>query len=136
MLVFQSAAMVLQTISSRQQRLQSNGYNVWYSDKFGMMCLATVENQYLGGGAGLICGEKTASQIDEEVLSIITERYNEAYKMLEENREILDRISEYLCEKETITGKEFMKVYCEMKGLPYEESGQCTSDRKVRSSRY
>lgn len=91
------------------------------SDKFGMMCLATVENQYLGGGAGLICGEKTASQIDEEVLSIITERYNEAYKMLEENREILDRISEYLCEKETITGKEFMKVYCEMKGLPYEE---------------
>ena len=75
------------------------------SDKFGMMCLATVQNQYLEGGAGLICGENTASQIDDEVLSIINSSYAEAMKLLDENREILDSISDYLYEKETITGK-------------------------------
>lgn len=88
------------------------------SDKFGMMCLATVQNQYLEGGAGLICGENTASQIDDEVLSIINSSYAEAMKLLDENREILDRISDYLYEKETITGKEFMKIFRDMKGLP------------------
>lgn len=88
------------------------------SDKFGMMCLATVQNQYLEGGAGLICGENTASQIDDEVLSIINSSYAEAMKFLDENREILDSISDYLYEKETITGKEFMKMFRDMKGLP------------------
>lgn len=88
------------------------------SDKFGMMCLATVQNQYLEGGAGLICGENTASQIDDEVLSIINSSYAEAMKLLDENREILDSISDYLYEKETITGKEFMKMFHDMKGLP------------------
>ena len=88
------------------------------SDKFGMMCLATVQNQYLEGGAGLICGENTASQIDDEVLSIINSSYAEAMKLLDENREILDSISDYLYEKETITGKEFMKMFRDMKGLP------------------
>ena len=88
------------------------------SDKFGMMCLATVQNQYLEGGGGLICGENTASQIDDEVLSIINSSYAEAMKLLDENREILDSISDYLYEKETITGKEFMKMFRDMKGLP------------------
>ena len=88
------------------------------SDKFGMMCLATVQNQYLEGGAGLICGENTASQIDDEVLSIINSSYAEAMKLLDENREILDSISDYLYEKETLTGKEFMKMFRDMKGLP------------------
>lgn len=88
------------------------------SDKFGMMCLATVQNQYLEGGAGLICGENTASQIDDEVLSIINSSYAEAMNLLDENREILDSISDYLYEKETITGKEFMKMFRDMKGLP------------------
>lgn len=88
------------------------------SDKFGMMCLATVQNQHLEGGAGLICGENTASQIDDEVLSIINSSYAEAMKLLDENREILDSISDYLYEKETITGKEFMKMFRDMKGLP------------------
>ena len=91
------------------------------SDKFGMMCLATVENQYLDGRAGLICGEDTAGMIDEEVLDIINHSYDEAMRMLTENREILDHISEYLYEKETITGKEFMKIFREMKGLPEPE---------------
>ena len=86
-----------------------------------MMCLATVENQYLGGGAGLICGEDTAAEIDKEVLKIINDCYNEATNLLTENREVLDKISEYLYEKETITGKEFMKMFRQMKGLPEPE---------------
>ena len=88
------------------------------SDRFGMMCLATVENQYLEGRAGLICGEDTSAEIDKEVLKIINEAYDEATRLLEENKEILDKISEYLYEKETITGKEFMTMFREMKGLP------------------
>ncbi len=91
------------------------------SDKFGMMCLATVENQYLEGRAGLICGEDTAAEIDKEVLDIITESYAEASRLLTENREILDTISDFLYEKETITGKEFMKMFRQMKGLPDED---------------
>ena len=97
------------------------------SDKFGMMCLATVENQYLDGRAGLICGEDTAGQIDKEVLAIINDRYNKATEMLKENRDVLDHISEYLYEKETITGKEFMKIFREMKGLPQEEDSKAES---------
>ena len=88
------------------------------SDKFGMMCLATVQNQYLEGGAGLICGENTASQIDAAVLSLLPRRSAEAMKLIHENKEILDSISDYLYQKETITGKEFMKMFRDMKGLP------------------
>ena len=91
------------------------------SDKFGMMCLATVENQYLENRAGLICGEDTAAQIDKEVLSIINSAYEEATQMLPENREVLDYISDYLYEHETITGKEFMKIFRELKGIPEPE---------------
>ena len=91
------------------------------SDRFGMMCLATTENQYLDNRAGLICGEDTAAMIDQEVLSIINTSYDEAYKMLEENREVLDKISDYLYEHETITGKEFMKIFRELKGIPEPE---------------
>ena len=85
------------------------------------MCLATVETKYLDGGAGLICGEDTSAQIDKEVLSIINDSYADAMRMLEENRDVLDRISDYLYEKETITGKEFMKMFREMKGIPEPE---------------
>ena len=88
------------------------------SDKFGMMGLASVENQYLDGRAALTCGEKTASEIDDEVLSMITACYNEALRLLRENREILDQIADYLYEHETITGKEFMHIFCELKGIP------------------
>ncbi len=96
------------------------------SDRFGMMCLATVETQYLDGRAGLICGENTSADIDKEVLEIINESYDKAMNLLKENREVLDRISEYLYQKETITGKEFMKMFREMKGLP--EDGTVTSE--------
>lgn len=100
------------------------------SDKFGMMCLATVENQYLEGRAGLICGEDTAGQIDGEVLGVINSCYNKAYSLLEENKAILDHISQYLFEKETITGKEFMSIFREMKGIS-EDSADKDSLEKV-----
>lgn len=104
------------------------------SDKFGMMCLATVQNQYLEGGAGLICGENTASQIDDEVLSIINSSYAEAMKLLDENREILDSISDYLYQKETITGKEFMKMFRDMKGLPDPDEEKDSEESKEQEN--
>ena len=88
------------------------------SDKFGMMGLASVENQYLDGRAALTCGEKTASEIDDEVLSIISGCYDEAKRSVVGNREILDKISDYLYEHETITGKEFMKIFPGAEGNP------------------
>lgn len=91
------------------------------SERFGMMCLATVENQYLENRAGLICGEDTAALIDKEVLSIINSCYDEAIRLLTENREVLDHISDYLYEHETITGKEFMKIFRKLKGIPEPE---------------
>ena len=88
------------------------------SDKFGMMSLASVDNAYLDGAAHLNCGDETAAQIDEEARTMIHNCYQEAYQLLEENREVLDHIADYLYEHETITGKEFMKIFRELKGLP------------------
>lgn len=102
------------------------------SDKFGMMGLATVENQYLEGRASMTCGERTAAEVDQEVLRIVTECYDEATGLLEENREILDKISGYLYEHETITGKEFMKIFRDLKGLDDpEEKKEDTSAETV-----
>lgn len=91
------------------------------SEEFGMMSLESVENRYLDGRPVLNCGEETAAQIDKVVQKMIKDAYADATKMLEENREILDRISDHLYEKETITGKEFMQIFREMKGLPDPE---------------
>ena len=91
------------------------------SDKFGMMNLVTVESQYLDGRASMNCAEKTAAQVDKEVLKLINESYAAAVKMLKENREVLDKISDYLYEHETITGKEFMKIFRELKGISEPE---------------
>ena len=88
------------------------------SDKFGMMSLASVDNAYLDAAAHLNCGDETAAQIDEQVRTMIHNCYQEAYQLLEENREVLDHIADYLYEHETITGKEFMKIFRELKGLP------------------
>ncbi len=88
------------------------------SDKFGMMNLVTVDSQYLDGRASMNCAEKTAAQVDREVLKIINSCYAKAVNMLTKDREVLDGISDYLFEHETITGKEFMKMFREMKGLP------------------
>ncbi len=88
------------------------------SKKFGLIGLATVESKYLSGEATLNCAESTAAQVDEEVMKILSESYEQAKKLLSENREVLDKIAEYLIEKETITGKEFMKIFRDLKGLP------------------
>ncbi len=91
------------------------------SKKFGMMSLVTVESQYLDGRAAMNCAEKTAAQVDKEVLKIINSCYAKAIKLLTENREVLDKLSEYLYQNETITGKQFMKTFRELKGLPEPE---------------
>lgn len=80
------------------------------SDNYDMMALETVTNQYLGGDASLICSPATASRIDDEVLSIIKNAHNKATKILKENRKLLDDLSKYLLDKETITGEEFLKI--------------------------
>ncbi len=91
------------------------------SKKFGLMGLATQEDQYLSGRMVLNCGEATAAEIDQEVMRMLKESYEEAKRLLGENREVMDKIAEFLIEKETITGKEFMKIFRECKGLPEPE---------------
>ena len=81
------------------------------SKRFGLIGLESVESKYLDGRTVLNCGEKTAAQIDEEVMSILKDCYEEAKNMLTKNRDAMDRIADYLIEKETITGKEFMKIF-------------------------
>ena len=80
------------------------------SKKFGLVALETTESQYLSGNQVLNCSDATASEIDHEVMKMLSEAYEEAKRMLSENREILDRIAAFLIEKETITGKEFMEI--------------------------
>ena len=91
------------------------------SDRFGLMGLVTVEDKYLDGRASLNCGEETAAQIDQEVMKILKASYDEAVRLLQENRDILDEISKYLYEHETITGKEFMQIFRRLKGIPEPE---------------
>ena len=91
------------------------------SKKFGLIGLATVESKYLDGRAALNCADVTAAEVDKEVMRILKECYEEAKKLLAENRDVMDKIAEYLIEKETITGKEFMKIFREAKGLPEPE---------------
>lgn len=87
------------------------------SEKFGLMSLESVENRYLDGRAVMNCGEATAAEIDKEVLELLRECHEKAKTLLKENREVLDRIAEFLIDKETITGKEFMKIFREVKGI-------------------
>ena len=88
------------------------------SEKFGLMGLASAENQYLDGRTVLNCGDKTATEIDHEVMKLLKESYEKAKVMLSENRDVLDQIADYLIKRETITGKEFMQIFREVKGLP------------------
>lgn len=91
------------------------------SDRFGLMGLVTIEDKYLEGRASLNCGEETAAQIDQEVMKILKNSYDEAVRLLQENRDILNEISEYLYKHETITGKEFMQIFRKLKGIPEPE---------------
>ncbi|MCM1212133.1 MAG: ATP-dependent zinc metalloprotease FtsH [Blautia sp.] len=91
------------------------------SKKFGLMGLATVESQYLDGRASLSCSDVTAADIDTEVMKLLHDSYKQAKKLLKANREVMDKLAAYLIEKETITGKEFMKIFRKEKGLPEPE---------------
>ena len=91
------------------------------SKRFGLMGLETVESKYLDGRTAMNCSDVTAAAVDEEVMKILKESYKEAKKLLKENRALMDKLAEHLIEKETITGKEFMKIYRAEKGLPEPE---------------
>ena len=86
------------------------------SDEFGMVALESVQNRYLDGRAVMNCSEETATAIDNEIRRIIKESYEKAYNLLKENESVLDALAQYLIEKETITGKEFMKIFEEITG--------------------
>lgn len=92
------------------------------TERFGLMGLESIENQYLDGRPVMHCGEATASEIDQEVMAILKECYNKAIELLSANREILDQIADHLYEKETITGKEFMEIYHRVRGDEVEET--------------
>lgn len=87
------------------------------SDRFGLMGLSETQNQYLDGRAVLNCGDATATEIDHEVMKLLKKSYDEAKRLLSENRDVMDKIAEFLIQKETITGKEFMKIFHEAKGI-------------------
>ena len=98
------------------------------SEKFGLIGLTTVEDQYLGGRATLNCGEATAAEIDQEVMKILKDAYDQALALLADNRDCLDKIAAFLIERETITGKEFMKIFREVKGIPDSETEQAEAN--------
>ncbi len=106
------------------------------SKRFGLIGLETVESQYLDHRAALNCADETAAAIDEEVMKILKESYKEAKKLLKENRQIMDKIADYLIKKETITGHEFMEIFCREKGIPMpkKDKGE-ESLKKLRKDR-
>ena len=91
------------------------------SDRFGLMGLAETQSQYLDGRSMLNCGDATATEIDHEVMKLLKKSYDEAKRLLSENRDVMDKIADFLIQKETITGKEFMKIFHEAKGIKEPE---------------
>ncbi len=104
------------------------------SEKFGLIGLESVENQYLSGNTVLNCADATAASVDEEVMRILKESYTEALRLLRENREVMDKLAEFLIEKETITGKEFMHIFRELKGIPEPEEPQDPATKLMKET--
>ncbi len=98
------------------------------SEKFGLIGLESIQNRYLDGRPVLNCGDATAAEIDSEVMKMLKEAYEEAKRLLRENREALDKIADFLIEKETITGKEFMEIFRKVQGI--EETEETPDDAK------
>ncbi len=94
------------------------------SQRFGLMGLATVEDQYLSGRAVLNCGDATAAEIDQEVMKMLKGAYEEAKSLLAAHRESLDKIADFLIERETITGKEFMEIFHRVEGSEETVEGE------------
>jgi cell division protease FtsH len=88
------------------------------SERFGNVQFESIESKYLDGRTAMNCADKTAAEIDKEVMAILKECYKEAYKLLKKNRDIIDKLAAHLIEKETITGREFMEIFCREKGIP------------------
>lgn len=103
------------------------------SKRFGLMGLATTESQYLDQTTAMNCSDVTAAAVDEEVMKILKNCYKEAKKMLTENRAVMDKIAAHLIEQETITGKEFMKIYRKEKGLPEPEEKKDKKDNTEKT---
>ena len=101
------------------------------SKRFGLMGLATTESQYLDRTTAMNCSDVTAAAVDDEVMKILKNCYKEAKKMLTENRAVMDKIAAHLIEQETITGKEFMKIYRKEKGLPEPEEKKDDTENPV-----
>ena len=87
------------------------------SERFGLMGLESVQNRYLDGRAVMNCSDATGALIDEEVKEMLKVAYDKAKKIIEDHREVMDEIAEFLIEKETITGKEFMEIFHEVEGI-------------------
>ena len=105
------------------------------SEKFGLMSLETIESKYLDGSARLNCSDETAAIIDEEVKQLLAGCFAEAKKLLAENRDVLDELAKYLYDKETITGKEFMKIFRRVKGIPEPvDTSEMSKSEKVAES--
>lgn len=103
------------------------------SERFGLMGLASKEDQYLSGRVVMNCAEATSSQIDDEVMRMLKKAYEEAKSLLVDNRDVMDKIAEFLIERETITGKEFMKIFREAKGIPEPVDQKKDSEDKDKS---
>ena len=88
------------------------------SKKFGLIGLATQEDKYLSGRTVMNCGDDTATEVDKEVMDMLKVAYEKAKAILKDNRKVMDKLAEFLIEKETITGKEFMEILRKEKGLP------------------
>ena len=108
------------------------------SEKFGLMGLESAANQYLEGRTVLNCSDATAAQVDQEVMRVLKESYEEAKRLLSAHRNTMDKIAEFLIEKETITGKEFMEIFHQAEGTLEEdktkEAGGRIQDKPVDSS--
>lgn len=105
------------------------------SDKFGLVALSTVEDEYLSGRAAMNCAQATEAQVDEEVKNLIAKCYEEAKKIIKENRDVMDKLARYLYDHETITGREFMRIFREAKGIPepVDTSNFSTSEKVAES---
>ena len=99
------------------------------SEKFGLIGLESIQNRYLDGRPVSNCGPETAAEIDKEVMKMLKDAYAEAKRLLSEHRTSLDKISDFLIQKETITGKEFMEIFHEVEGISSEDKEGKTAER-------
>ena len=107
------------------------------SDKFGLMQLESIQNRYLDGNRVLNCSDQTAAEVDAEVQKLLAECYDKAKKIISEHLDAMDKIAQFLIEKETITGKEFMKIYREVENLPEptEEEQEKAKEGRIYATR-